>query len=1257
MSDYLSFHLPDEFLNEYTGVRPEWGFDIGGENSLSELTFLSKYSRLKEDGSKEQWQDVCQRCVEGMYSILKDWCKHNRTPWNEFKAQRAAQDAYDRMFHFKWTPPGRGLWSMGTPFVHENQSNSSLNNCFGGETQVITAEHGITTLIEILGEDVTIYTKDGWKVATVRQFGKQPLNTLTLRAAEAASGDAIRHTVRATGNHRWLLKSEEWTEQLQVGDTVEGAVVRFQYREGAIAGKSIGLHLGLRGRKQVPVDTEGVDYIGGFIEGAVQAEATITDIGEFQLSCDDEETARWLIKHAAVAGYSVTGFDRQSGVVTMTRGGVHWVVESIEEGDVPEPVYCATVPGVGAFTLASGIYTGNCSFVSTDKLSTHSAYEATMPFSRLIEQSMCGVGVGFDTKGAGKLTIWEPLGDNPVTFVIPDNREGWSQSVSTLLESYFFKNRQTVVFDYSQIRPAGAPLKAFGGTASGPGPLRWLHESIAKQFAGRHGEKITSRDIVDLMNKMGKVVVAGGARRSALISLGESSDEDYINLKNWDLPENAERTGPDGWAWSSNNSVLVNREDDLGHLVDKIAINGEPGIIWLDMMREYGRLIDPPTNADYRVKGSNPCLVGYSRLLTKEYGLAQIGDLSKLDGFTVYNGDGEWVPSFAWETGVKKVFRVKLANGQSIDVTGNHILEVRKVFGEKNRQHEYVEMEAKDVQGELITPFLADGSWVGVDSVFPEEALFFGLIQGDGCFDRRNGTDVSGVSFYNYEPEFVEFIGKFCANKGWPISKHAKGSLHIAEPALVQSLIDFGFSFETLPYRTLPSEIFKQNPLIVKKFLKGLYSANGAAQPKYNRISLKGTCREMFGEVQQLLLALGFNAYITTNAPAEITWANGVYESRESYDLNVGSRWGYDKFQAEIGFLHDYKSVESEKEGYAPSVKSSEVVGVEYIGEFPVFDFNEAETHWGWANGFKVHNCAEISLESSEFCTLSETYPSRHESFEDFKKSIKHAYLYAKAVTLMPSTWAETNEVITRNRRIGVSMTGIVEFIEKNSWNEIQHWMDEGYGYLNAIDTKYSEWLGVRNSIKITTVKPAGTTSLIAGTTAGVHWPTTSGWYIRRLRFHKTDPMVQLIRDAGYPVETDQNDPGSTVVASFPVKGLDVRSEREVSIWEKAHLAAMAQRYWADNMVSVTVSFREEEQKEILPLLRSLKGQLKSISFLPITDEGTTYAQAPYEPISEEDALQMLEKVKHFDMQSLYSNGKEAEGEMFCTTDVCEIRK
>jgi ribonucleoside-triphosphate reductase len=673
MSEYLSFHLSDSFIEEYENKQVNWGFDIGAGNSLSELTFLTKYSRKKSDGTKEKWYEVCRRCIEGMYSILKDHCAHQRTPWNEFKAQKAAQDAFDRMFHFKWTPPGRGMWAMGTEYVHLNQSNSSLNNC---------------------------------------------------------------------------------------------------------------------------------------------------------------------------------------------------------------------------------------AFISTEKLSTHSAYEATMPFARLMEMSMNGVGVGFDTKGAGKLTIWEPVGD-PVDFVVPDTREGWADSISAQLESFFFKNRQPINFDYSEIRPSGAPLKSFGGTASGPGPLMDVHESINKQFSGRHGEKITSRDIVDIMNKIGKAVVAGGARRSALIALGESDDDDYVNLKNWELPENAERTGPDGWAWTSNNSVLVNSGDILDHLVDKIAINGEPGVIWLDMMRRFGRMADPENNRDYRVTGCNPC--------------------------------------------------------------------------------------------------------------------------------------------------------------------------------------------------------------------------------------------------------------------------------------------------------------------------------------------------------------AEISLESHEFCCLVELYPSKHDSFADFKKSIKHAYMYAKAVTLMPSTWAETNEVITRNRRIGISMTGIVDFIESRGWSSMQEWMDEGYQYLNFVDTKYSEWLGVRNSVKLTTVKPAGTTSIIAGTTSGVHWPTTSGYYIRRIRFHKTDPLIPLLKKAGYHIEDDVMDSKTTVVASFPTKGLDVRSELDVSIWEKASLAAMAQRYWADNMVSVTVSFKESEQQEISPLLRSLQGQVKSLSFLPISEEGTTYAQAPYEPISEEDALKMMKKIKPLDLDAVYSSAADGSGEKFCTTDVCEI--
>jgi ribonucleoside-triphosphate reductase (thioredoxin) len=215
--------------------------------------------------------------------------------------------------------------------------------------------------------------------------------------------------------------------------------------------------------------------------------------------------------------------------------------------------------------------------------------------------------------------------------------------------------------------------------------------------------------------------------------------------------------------------------------------------------------------------------------------------------------------------------------------------------------------------------------------------------------------------------------------------------------------------------------------------------------------------------------------------------------------------------------------------------------------------------------------------------------------------------------------------------------------------------MDKGYDYLAEVDEKYSKWLGVRNSIRISTVKPAGTTSLIAGTTSGVHWPTTSGYYIRRVRFHTTDPIIPLLKDAGYTVEPDVNDPDSTVVAEFPTEGLKVRSEREVSIWEKAHLAAMAQRHWADNMVSVTVSFTESERKEIAPLIRSLQGQIKSISFLPIDEGGTSYAQAPYEPLEEEKALSMMAGIRSISKNKLYKKGLDAEGEKFCNSDTCEL--
>src|SRR4051812_42125606 len=114
---HLSYRLPAGFVQKYKDKEVPWGFPAGGDNFLGEMTFVGKHSNLKADGTKERWYEVCQRVVEGMYSTLKDHCLSHRTPWTDEHAHEDARQAYDRMFHFKWMPPGRGVQFMGTEYV------------------------------------------------------------------------------------------------------------------------------------------------------------------------------------------------------------------------------------------------------------------------------------------------------------------------------------------------------------------------------------------------------------------------------------------------------------------------------------------------------------------------------------------------------------------------------------------------------------------------------------------------------------------------------------------------------------------------------------------------------------------------------------------------------------------------------------------------------------------------------------------------------------------------------------------------------------------------------------------------------------------------------------------------------------------------------------------------------------------------------------------------------------------------------------
>lgn len=546
--------------------------------------------------------------------------------------------------------------------------------------------------------------------------------------------------------------------------------------------------------------------------------------------------------------------------------------------------------GAPAVERLGGAALNNCGFVSTRGIEVDFAD----PFCWLMDMLMLGVGVGFDTAGAGLVKVQEPARIEG-TFVVDDSREGWVALLRIYLDAHVGRGAIPEIIDYSKVRPYGAPIRGFGGVASGPGPLQELVNSIVDVLSPLHGSAITSTAIVDICNLIGRCVVAGNVRRSAEIAFGNPDDLSFLNLKNPEQNQEALLHH----RWASNNSIFATVGMDYSKVAELTAKNGEPGYQWLDNARIFSRMGRDPDFVDMRVAGANPCV--------------------------------------------------------------------------------------------------------------------------------------------------------------------------------------------------------------------------------------------------------------------------------------------------------------------------------------------------------------EQSLEDRELCCLVETFPGRHDNFQDYQKTLKYAYLYAKSVTLIPTHDARTNTVMMRNRRIGCSMSGIVQAMQKFGRRYFFYeFCETGYSYLRDLDTKYSDWLCVRPSIKITSVKPSGTVSLLPGVTPGIHFPH-SQFYIRRVRLQESSPLVEQLRAANYEIEQDKYSP-NTVVVSFPVKEENYdRSKADVSMWEQLEMAAQMQQYWADNQVSVTVTFKPEEAKDIRYALEMYETRLKGVSFLPAEDHG--YEQAPYEAISEERYIELSSKIRDLD-------AKDATHETtsrFCDGDTCMI--
>lgn len=243
------------------------------------------------------------------------------------------------------------------------------------------------------------------------------------------------------------------------------------------------------------------------------------------------------------------------------------------------------------------------------------------------------------------------------------------------------------------------------------------------------------------------------------------------------------------------------------------------------------------------------------------------------------------------------------------------------------------------------------------------------------------------------------------------------------------------------------------------------------------------------------------------------------------------------------------------------------------------------------------------------------------ESYDELIDSLTLLYKINKHSLTLPCHLKETEEIVHKNMRMGIGLTGVLMATDKLKW------LEDAYEYLRNLDAYYSEYMGWPQSIKLTTIKPSGTLSLLAGVTPGIHPSPAGPYYIRRVRMAAEDKLVEVCRSHGYDIEyalkIDGSTDYSTVVVSFPCmvpEGTPIESEVD---WQtQLQFVQKLQRIWSDNAVSCTVYYKREDIPAIKEYLNdNFRHNIKSVSFLLASGHG--FAQAPYETISKERYLEM----------------------------------
>ncbi len=889
-------------------------------------------------------------------------------------------------------------------------------------------------------------------------------------------------------------------------------------------------------------------------------------------------------------------------------------------------------------------------------------------FQEVMWLLLCGCGVGISVqkhhidqlpdiaplkklskkrKKAGGFHLLEPL-----PFVIEDSIEGWADSLGVLMSSYFTSTQtfpkyhgREIKFDFSNIRPKGAAISFMSGKAPGPEPLERslnLIKEVIENTLKMGLDRLRPIDVFDIVMHSSDAVLAGGIRRSALLSIFSLTDDEMMKAKtgNWFI-DNPQRG-------RSNNSVLLLRDEVTAEQFDAIFENtkqfGEPGFIW----------------ANDKETLFNPCVPDDTWVMTAN-GSKQVKDLLNTPFKAIVNGKPYASEGFV-KTGVQQpVYEITTKEGFVLRATANHKIMTDKGWKETGElmPDDTIIMHSHP---NVITNSESDDFIKG---------CVLGSLYGDGTFwyfkGKRKTKKSEGDAFLQFWEEsrykMRDIMVGYLKKLGL-LTNHFKGGNEHAGRVRVGSRALFRMAQKYIQRGKILTDAVESESLDFQAgFLRGWFDADGSVQgAKKNGRTIRLTCNnfDSLQRGQRMCMRLGIYARIYKNRRSagkrrmpDGKGGHALFDCKAVHEIIISSS-SLIRYRDVVGFNEHAKTTKLSTllESYVTEPKNSKFIStvdeVNLHSVQDVYDCEVAEVHAFDAQGWYVSNCVEVSLyahdpetktSGSEMCNLSEINMKKVGSKRDFVNACVAASILGTlqaGYTSFPYLGKATENIIRREALLGCSMTGMMDRPKFAFDARLQR---EGAEEIKRINKIIARLLGINPSARTTCIKPSGSASCVLGTASGIH-PHHSRKYFRRIQCTKIDPVAnfyakynpQAVEHSVWSNNNTDNvittlaraEPGAIVKADLTAIDLleKVKLTQQNWVTSGRDPALCTQRFLNHN-VSNTVNVQADEWGSVAEFIYKNRNNFAGISLLSHHGD-KDYQQAPFQEVRTEEEIAEL---------------------------------